>query len=306
MMRRLSARAEVATIGANNAMADGVVNALTIDVEDYFHVEALSGAISRDNWNLMEFRCEKNVQQLLDLFARHQLKATFFVLGWVAEKAPRIVRQIRDAGHEIACHGMSHRLIYTQSEEVFRQETLRSKALLEDITGAPVVGYRAASFSIVRRSMWALDVLLDSGFCYDSSIFPVRHDNYGVPGASAAPGRVVTPSGRTIAEFPMSVVRLLGVNVPVSGGGYFRILPYRFVRSMLRKINEEGRPFTFYLHPWEVDPEQPRFKVGWKSRLRHYTNLESCEERLADLLPRFRFGPMCKVLRGLGLLSQQD
>jgi polysaccharide deacetylase family protein (PEP-CTERM system associated) len=280
-----------------------LVNALTIDVEDYFHVEAMSGTVSRDSWSSMEYRCEQNVARLLQLFSDHDVRATFFVLGWVAERSPALVRQIREAGHEVACHGMSHRLIYRQSEEEFRNETRRSKGLLEDITGQAVLGYRAASFSIVKSSMWAVDHLIDSGFSYDSSVFPIRHDNYGMPEAPLEPFRLEAPSGRRIVEFPMAVVRFMGLNLPVSGGGYFRILPYWFVRTLLRRINrKERRPFTFYLHPWEIDPGQPRLRAGLKSRLRHYTNLDRCEARLQDLLGRFRFAPMQSVLRERGLL----
>lgn len=281
-----------------------ICNALTIDVEDYFHVEALSRVIPRENWNSMEYRCESNVARLLELFADRQVKATFFVLGWVAKRSPGLVRQIQQAGHEVACHGMSHRLIYRQTQAEFRQETMESKALLEDITGTAIHGYRAASFSIVRDSMWALDCLIDLGFTYDSSIFPVRHDNYGVPDAQIAPFRVAAPSGRDLVEFPMAVAPLLGVNLPVSGGGYFRILPYYLVRTMLQRINREGRPFTFYLHPWEIDPGQPRMRqASLKSRLRHYTNLSRCEGRLRDLLGRFTFAPMRQSLVAQGLLA---
>jgi polysaccharide deacetylase family protein (PEP-CTERM system associated) len=231
------------------------------------------------------------------------VKATFFVLGWVAERSPALVREIQAAGHEVACHGMSHRLIYRQSEAEFKDETRRSKELLEDITGRPVNGYRAASFSIVKSSMWALDHLIDLGFTYDSSVFPIRHDNYGMPDAPLGPFQIESPSGRCMVEFPMAVCKFMGFNLPVSGGGYFRILPYWFVRTMLRRINQrERRPFTFYLHPWEIDPGQPRLPAGLKSRLRHYTNLDRCEARLRDLLGRFRFAPMETVLRDRGLL----
>jgi polysaccharide deacetylase family protein (PEP-CTERM system associated) len=204
----------------------------------------------------------------------------------------------------VACHGYSHQLIYTQTPEVFREETLRAKRFLEDTIGTAVTGYRAASFSITRNSLWALDVLIDAGFEYDSSVFPIRHDRYGIPGASPELGKISAPSKRTLVEFPMSAAKFGGVQVPVSGGGYFRILPYWVTRAGLKQINEQaGRPFTFYLHPWEVDPGQPRVKVKAFSRFRHYTNLHVCEQRLRKVLSDFRFGTMREVLEGKGLLS---
>lgn len=278
-----------------------IVNALTIDVEDYFHVAALAPSIAPETWGEREYRVERNTERLLALFAEKNLRGTFYVLGWVADRSPALVRRIADAGHEVACHGYSHRLIYTQSPEEFRAETLRAKRLLEDTTGAAVLGYRAASFSITSQSLWALDVLIDAGFTYDSSIFPIRHDRYGIPGAAAEPGPVLAPSGRAIVEFPMSAARFFGVRVPVSGGGYFRILPYWLTRAGLRQINTRAAiPFTFYLHPWEIDPGQPRVKVKAFSRFRHYTNLGRCESRLRRLLDQFAFAPAIDVLRRCG------
>lgn len=279
-------------------------NALTIDVEDYFQVAALASAISRESWPAREYRVERNTERLLSLFAELGLHGTFFILGWVAERSPALVRRIFESGHEVACHGFSHQLIYRQSRQEFAQETRRAKSHLEDIVGQPVLGYRAASFSITRDSLWALDVLIDCGFEYDSSVFPVRHDRYGIPGASPNPGRIAAPSGRHIVEFPMSVANLLGMQVPVSGGGYFRLLPYWLTRAGLRTINERARrPFVFYLHPWEIDPGQPRFRVGPLSRFRHYTNLERCEARLRRLLQDFSFAPALRVLRKYGALA---
>jgi polysaccharide deacetylase family protein (PEP-CTERM system associated) len=279
-------------------------NAFSIDVEDYFQVAALSGAISRESWPTREYRVESNTQRILSLLDSRGVRGTFFVLGWVAERSPGLVRTIAEAGHEVACHGFSHQLIYRQSPDEFLQETTRAKHHLEDVIGQPVLGYRAASFSITRQSLWALDVLLDLGFVYDSSIFPIRHDLYGIPGASRAPGHVTAPSQRTLVEFPMSAAQFCGLQIPVSGGGYFRILPYWLTRAGLRQINErEGHPFTFYLHPWEVDPGQPRVKVGMLSRFRHYTNLHRCEGRLARVLGDFAFAPMREVLRDQGLLQ---
>ncbi|MFZ1906537.1 MAG: XrtA system polysaccharide deacetylase [Steroidobacteraceae bacterium] len=279
------------------------INAFTVDVEDYFHVAALSSAITRESWPAQESRVERNTERLLALLAERGVRGTFFVLGWVAERTPGLVRRIAASGHEIACHGFSHRLVYQQTREEFREETLRAKRLLEDLIGEAVLGYRAASFSVTRDSLWALDTLIDAGFLYDSSIFPIRHDRYGLPGAAPEPNRLSAPSGRTLVEFPMSAARFLGVQVPVSGGGYFRLLPFWVTRAGLKQINERrGLPFTFYLHPWELDPGQPRFKVSALSRFRHYTNLARCEERLRRLLGEFEFTSMREALRLRGLL----
>jgi polysaccharide deacetylase family protein (PEP-CTERM system associated) len=281
-----------------------ITNALTIDVEDYFHVSALASSIHRDSWTSQESRVVGSTQRLLDLFEKFDVRATFFVLGWVAERHPQLVKDISARGHEIACHGYSHELVYEQSPERFRDETIRSKSLLEDVIGAEVLGYRAASYSIVRKSLWALDTLVDLGFAYDSSIFPVRHDRYGIPDAQRVPHRISTPGKQSIVEWPLSTARALGFKIPVSGGGYFRLLPYWLTRWGLKSINErEQRPFIFYLHPWEVDPGQPRVSASWLSRFRHYTNLERCEERLRRLLGEFRFGTARDGLAQLGLLS---
>jgi polysaccharide deacetylase family protein (PEP-CTERM system associated) len=280
------------------------VNAFTVDVEDYFHVAALSSAISRASWGSRELRVERNTERLMEILAERGVRATFFVLGWLAERVPALVRRITEAGHEVACHGYSHQLVYRQTPSEFREETVRAKHFLEDTIGHAVLGYRAASFSVTRQSLWALDVLIDLGFRYDSSIFPIHHDLYGIPGATPEPHRVSAPSGRTLAEFPMSAANFFGLQVPVSGGGYFRILPYWLTRAGLEQINHRrGRPFAFYLHPWELDPGQPRIKVGAFSRFRHYTNLSRCEERLRRVLGEFAFTSMYECLQQRGLLA---
>ena len=284
-----------------------VVNAFSVDVEDYFQVSALASAIPRETWSSRDLRVERNTGVLLDLLAERNLRGTFFVLGWIADRCPALVKRIAAAGHEVASHGYSHQLIYNQSQDEFREETTRSKHLLEDLVGAPVIGYRAASFSITPKSLWALDTLIDLGFQYDSSVFPIHHDRYGIPNASPEPHVIKAPSGRGIAEFPMSAATFFGVKVPVSGGGYFRIFPYWLIRAGLKQINEQQqRPFTFYLHPWEVDPEQPRVKVGAVSRFRHYTNLSRCEPRLRQLLGEFEFSTMRDVLAARDLLAQNS
>jgi polysaccharide deacetylase family protein (PEP-CTERM system associated) len=274
------------------------LNAMTIDVEDYFHVSALSEVIGRQDWERMEYRAEHNTDRLLDLFASNRLRATFFVLGWVAQRSPALVRRIHDAGHEVACHGLTHELVYRQTPDVFRRETASSKSMLEDAIGGPVHGYRAASYSITAQSLWAIDILCELGFTYDSSIFPIAHDRYGIPGASTQPGPLCAENGATIIEFPLTTVKLLGARIPIAGGGYFRLLPYAFTRWALRTVNRRDQlPFIFYLHPWEIDAGQPRINASWLSRFRHYTNIERCESRLRQLLSDFRFTTVREVLR---------
>jgi polysaccharide deacetylase family protein (PEP-CTERM system associated) len=286
------------------AEASTPLNAMTVDVEDYFHVAALAQSVDRARWGEMEYRAESSTRRLLDLFAASDIHATFFVLGWVARRSPDLIREIHQRGHEVASHGMSHKLIYNQTPEEFSAETYESKALLEDLIGAPVLGYRASTYSITKRSLWALDILSEAGFVYDSSIFPIRHDMYGIPDAPQIPSRIATPKGASIVEFPMSTAPMFGVKLPVSGGGYFRLLPYWLTRAGLRKLNRQlNRPFIFYLHPWEIDPEQPRVRTNWKSRLRHYTNLDACEGRLKRLIEEFRFGRVRDVLSRASLIA---
>jgi len=281
-----------------------MINAMSVDVEDYFHVAALAGSIDRARWGEMEYRAEASTRRLLDLFDEFDMKSTFFVLGWVARRSPELIREIHARGHEVASHGMSHLLVYNQTPQEFAAETRESKALLEDIIGAPVLGYRASTYSITKRSLWALDILKEAGFLYDSSIFPIRHDLYGIPDAPQVPARIITPKGASIVEFPMSTAPMFGAKLPVSGGGYFRLLPYWLTRAGLRKLNFElNRPFIFYLHPWEVDPAQPRVRTGLKSRLRHYTNLARTEGRLRRLIGEFRFAPVRDVLGAQRLLA---
>lgn len=284
-----------------------MVNAMTIDVEDWFHVAAFFNNISRDDWPTLPYRAEKNTDRILQMLADRQGKATFFVLGWVAQRSPGLIRRIHSAGHEIACHGMSHEFVYRQDPEVFRRETREAKQLLEDATGAEVTGYRASTYSITQSALWALDILVEEGFDYDSSIFPVRHPQYGIPGAQRAPGVLKTLKGRSIVEFPLTTARLGPIELPVAGGGYFRILPYWLTSAGLRSVNErEKRPFIFYFHPWEIDPGQPRVTgASLSSRLRHYTNLKLCESRLEKLLQDFQFTSARDVLEKQGLLASK-
>jgi polysaccharide deacetylase family protein (PEP-CTERM system associated) len=273
-----------------------ITNALTVDVEDYFQVSAFREQVSPDDWPHFESRVVANTHRVLDVFDEGGATATFFVLGWIAERHPQLVRDIASRGHEIACHGFSHQLIYGQSKAVFTEETRRAKDVLEAQVQKPVRGYRAASFSITDASRWALDVLADCGFEYDSSMYPVRHDLYGTAVEAAGPHRIVAPEGKTLIEFPMTTRSFMGMTVPVSGGGYFRLYPYRLTAFLLNAVNRDSEPFVFYMHPWEVDPGQPRIRASVKSRFRHYTNLDRCEAKLRALLRDFRFASMAQVV----------
>lgn len=282
-------------------------NAMTVDVEDYFHVSAFADAIRREDWDAMPCRVERNTHRLLSLFGEKSITATFFVLGWVAERYPQLIREIAAQGHEVACHGMTHELVYNQTPAVFHEETRRSKTILEDQVQQPVLGYRAASYSIVESSLWALDSLVELGFRYDSSIFPVSHDRYGMPGSPREPYVITAPGGGKLVEFPLSTLDLAGRRLPIAGGGYFRLFPYVFSEWALGRINRrEGKPFIFYLHPWEIDPEQPRVSANWLSRFRHYNNLDKCEGRLRRLTDRFAFTSASRVLEDLALWPTQS
>jgi polysaccharide deacetylase family protein (PEP-CTERM system associated) len=271
-----------------------VVNAMSVDVEDYFHVSAFEGHIRREDWDQLPCRVEGNVERVLALFAQHDVKTTFFTLGWVAERYPQLVRAIVAGGHELASHGQSHVRVQHQNPAEFREDVSRSKKLLEDIGGVPVNGYRAASYSIGADTLWALDELHSAGYLYSSSIYPIHHDLYGMPEAPRFPFR---HRGDGILEIPISTARVLSYNWPSGGGGYFRLLPYRLFRAGVRRINRrEGKPCVFFFHPWEVDPEQPRQKnAGVKSRFRHYLNLGKMEGRLHRLLTDFRWSRMDRV-----------
>ncbi|WLQ16866.1 DUF3473 domain-containing protein [Hahella aquimaris] len=272
-------------------------NALTIDVEDYFHVAALAESIGVDEWTSRECRVEKNTRDLIELFDKKGVKGTFFVLGWVAERYPHIVTEIHRAGHEVASHGYSHQLVYSQTPAVFREETAKSKDILENIIQQPVEGYRAASYSITAKSKWALDILCDLGFKWDSSIFPVRHDRYGMPNTPEDPYILQAPNGKQIVEFPLTTCPIGKYRLPIAGGGYFRLFPYWLTRWGLGRVNSLGRSFIFYLHPWEIDPKQPRVKASMLSTFRHYNNLDVCFSRLESLLDDFSFTTVSEVLK---------
>ncbi len=281
-----------------------MLNALTIDVEDYYQVSAFESVVPLADWERYESRVEKNTHRILDLLDAHTTTATFFVLGWVAERHPGLIRTLVARGHEVASHGYAHRRVYTQTPAQFRTETRRSKCLLEDTLGHPIRGYRAASYSITMHSLWALEVLREEGFVYDSSIFPIRHDLYGIPSHPRFCHMIPGQSDSPLVEFPLSTLRLGGTNFPIAGGGYLRLFPYAYTRWGIRYLNRrEGQPAIVYLHPWELDPEQPRLPAGKLSRFRHYTNLHRMEERFVRLLQDFSFGTVSEVLQARGLLG---
>jgi polysaccharide deacetylase family protein (PEP-CTERM system associated) len=271
------------------------LNALTIDVEDYFHVSGFEGCVDRSQWDDFPSRVADNTHRIMDILAAAGVHGTFFVLGWVAERRPDLVKDIRAAGHEIGSHGYWHRLIYRQTPDEFRTDLRHGRDVLQDILGEAVTAYRAPSFSITRQSLWALDVLIEEGFLVDSSIYPTRHDRYGIPGAPLEPHRLERPAG-TLWEFPPPVYRCAGYPLAVGGGGWFRLYPYAVTRGCLRAVNRAGRPFAVYLHPWELDPNQPRLAPGRMAAFRHYVNLRRTEARLMQLLVDFRFGTLSESL----------
>ena len=278
-----------------NAIArpHALTNALTVDVEDYFQVSALAPLIDRSSWDARECWGERNVDRLLSLFAERGACATFFTLGWIAERYPHLVREIVAAGHEIASHGYGHLRATEQSPADFLDDVSRAKRLLEDLSGQRVLGYRAPSFSIGSNNPWAFDVLLEAGYRYSSSVYPVQHDHYGMPDAP----RFAYDARPGLREIPITTTRVLGRNLPAGGGGYFRLAPYRLSRWALRRVNTvDARPAIFYFHPWEIDPGQPRVPgTSLKTRFRHYVNLDKTESRLGRLLRDFRWGRVDEV-----------
>lgn len=271
-------------------------NALTIDVEDYFQVSAFAPHIKRSDWNSSECRVAGNVERILELLGNRQIKATFFTLGWVAERYPGIVRRIVHDGHELASHGYAHERASDQEEEVFFSDIWRAKCILEDLSGVEVKGYRAPSFSIGANNLWAFDCLARAGYRYSSSIYPIRHDHYGMPDAP----RFTHGVNSKLVEIPVTTVRVFNRNFPSSGGGYFRLLPYALSRWMLSRVNEvDKKPAIFYFHPWEIDVKQPRIGgIPSKTRFRHYVNIAKMESKLERLLKDFKWGRMDEVFLG--------
>jgi polysaccharide deacetylase family protein (PEP-CTERM system associated) len=266
----------------------GSAHFFTVDVEEYFHANALETAAPRANWDHLPRRLDRTLPLLLDELALHGATATFFVLGWVAEKNPHLVKAIVAGGHEIASHGFWHRRVTGLTEREFRDDVRDSKRALEDITGVQVRGYRAPSFSIVPGTEWAFDVLLEEGFEYDSSVFPIRRPGYGYPGAPSGP-HIIERAGGDLKEFPLATLKVAGVPLPAAGGGYLRQFPLWFIRRAFQQASERQVPATFYIHPWDMDPGQPRFPVGLITRLRHYRGLSKTLARIQDLLGEFRF-----------------
>lgn len=273
-----------------------IVNCLTFDVEDYYQVETFKAYVNFDDWHRYESRVEANVQKILGLLEIYKTKSTFFVLGWIAEHFPTIVRAIQQNGHEVACHGYAHRMISEQTPDEFRHDVRIAKATLENVTGEKVLGYRAPTFSIMERTLWALDILGEEGFQYDSSIFPVHHDRYGIPDWNRHIRTVPLRNGGRITEVPPLTARLLKLNLPVAGGGYFRLAPLWISFWAIRRMNAEGHPAVIYLHPWEFDPAQPRFPIPPLHRFRHYVNLSMTEHKLRRLLAVSSFTRLRDIL----------
>lgn len=273
-----------------------ITNALTIDVEDYFQVSAFAPYIARADWDRRECRVERNVDRILAMLDEHDIEATFFTLGWIAQRYPQLVRRIADEGHEVASHGYAHERASDLSREAFRADVERAKQVLEDLCGTEVAGYRAPSFSIGPGNLWALDSLARVGYRYSSSIYPIRHDHYGMPDAP----RFAHQAAGGLVEIPITTLRLFNRNFPSSGGGYFRLLPYALSRWMLRQVNAvDGEPAVFYFHPWEIDTGQPRIAgIDRKTRFRHYLNIHRMESRLQSLLGDFKWGRMDRLFLG--------
>jgi polysaccharide deacetylase family protein (PEP-CTERM system associated) len=275
------------------------LNAMTVDVEEYFTVQNLDGVVPRESWPAQPLRSDAETRRLLDLFEARGVRATFFVLGWVAERQRALVREIHQRGHEVAAHSYWHKLVFEMTPEAFREDLRRVRDLLADIIGAPIVGYRAPTYSVTRASLWAHEILAEEGFEYSSSIFPIVHDRYGIPDWTRFPGTVRT-AGRDLLEFPLTTLRIAGRNLPVAGGGYMRLLPARSIALALAHVNEkEQQPAIVYLHPWEIDPEIPRFRQGFLKDTRGYIGLEGMLGKLDFLLGVLRFGTVREVLAEL-------
>lgn len=301
-------------------LSETIINFLTIDVEEWFHVHALSNVVNSEDWECFEPKIEKTTHKILDLLdstegplhsaSKSKQRATFFILGWIAEHYPALVKEIYARGHEVACHGYAHQCLFNQTPKKFKEDTKKSRKILEDLVGDKIIGYRAPTFSMTQKTLWALNILKEEGYQYDSSVFPILHDYYGIASAPRFPFLWDLTKGNpqiknlkkfptdflsshaqcSLFEFPISSIRLLGQNLPVGGGGYFRLYPYFLTKAFFKKINKKNKPFTFYIHPWELDPDIPRIcKAKKLSQFRTYINLEKAENRFRRLLSEFHF-----------------
>lgn len=272
-----------------------IVNAMTVDVEDWFQVSVFRNIIDYKDWDKQESRIIPNMCIILKIFEEYNIKGTFFVLGWIAERYPEIVLTIKKYGHEVGSHSYAHRLVYEMSKEEFAEDLDLSVSILEDITKERVQSYRAPSYSITQDSIWALEILSERGIRYDSSLFPIKHDMYGMSGIPRFPFSLNFTNGNKLVEFPLSTLHLYGRNMPIAGGGYLRLFPFWYIKNGIRNLNRQDKPVILYFHPWELDPDQPRVDVNFFSRFRHYSNLEITESRLKDLLSEFRFASIEEV-----------
>lgn len=268
----------------------------TVDVEDYFQVSAFASVISTNDWDHYECRVEANTRRVLEIAAKENTTGTFFILGWVAQRYPELVKEIQNAGHEIGCHSHWHQLVYELGPERFQFDLRESRDVLEQLTGTAVTLYRSPSFSITEKSLWALDILVEEGFTIDSSIYPVKHDRYGIPASPTLPYKIQTAAG-SITEVPGMVCKIGKANIPVGGGGYLRLLPWTFTERLLRRVRKEDRPLNVYIHPWEFDPDQPRIAASWKSKFRHYQNLKTTASKITRMLQTFDLTTMSNVVQ---------
>jgi len=282
-----------------------MLHCMSFDVEEHFQVSAFDSPMRRRHWDQFESRVERNTRCILDVLAQRNVHATFFILGWIAERHQDFVREIARQGHENACHGYGHELLLSQTPDQFRTDIRRAKAILEDITGRAVLGYRAPSFTIMPETGWSLPILVEEGFVYDSSVFPVVHDRYGFPDARPDVHRMMTSAG-PLWEVPPSTVKVMGVRISAAGGGYLRVYPFAFFRWLLRRIEAQGQPLVIYSHPWEYDPAQPPMHGSWFSRFRHYTNLDKTKSRLETLLNEFSFAPIREAIEPIRQIYQQQ
>jgi polysaccharide deacetylase family protein (PEP-CTERM system associated) len=285
-------------VSSQQGQEASIRHGLSFDVEEHFQVSAFWSDARRQQWDRLDSRVEQNTLRLAELLARTETKATFFVLGWVAERCPGLVKVLAKQGHEIASHGYGHELVTSQTERDFREDVKRSKHILEDLTGEGVLGYRAPSFSITTRTQWALSILVEEGYRYDSSIVPIRHDRYGMPGANPWCHIQKTEAG-DLWEVPPSTLKVGPLQIPVAGGGYFRLYPYWLLHRFLCRVASQGHPLILYLHPWEIDPDQPRMVGSLLSQFRHYVNLHKTESRLCRLITDFEFAPIRQVVAGI-------